>query len=441
MVLLYHPRPLTGQGCAMTPNMTTKPISIGLDFGTTNTVVSTITAEGVRQHHVFESPLGAGRSFRSLICYWQEVERARPEIHHSSGPYGISDYIEWGPDQRLIMSMKSYLGDASFTGTQIFGRRVGIEDIIVDFLTDLLGRLDIPLTGAGHRIRVGRPVVFAGARPDEALALDRLRRALEGAGLSGIEFALEPAAAGAQYARTNTRKDLVLVADFGGGTSDFSVLKDGPDGLQPIAHAGLGLAGDRFDSRIVNHVVAPYLGKGSRFKSFDTVMTVPWNSSDLVWHRISLMNNPTDLRAWDDLRRASLEPEKIERMIKIITDGTGFHLYRAVSGAKEALSQAEVATIPLGEIGLDLELELTRETFEALIADDLAQISGCVLDLLAQQQIAPERIDQVFMTGGTAHTPAVRRLFADLFGAEKIGSGGEFTSVADGLAELAHAAA
>ena len=227
----------------MTPNMTTKPISIGLDFGTTNTVVSTITAEGVRQHDVFESPLGAGRSFLSLICYWQEVERARPEIHHSSGPYGISDYIEWGPDQRLIMSMKSYLGDASFTGTQIFGRRVGIEDIIVDFLTDLLGRLYIPLTGAGHRILVGRPVVFAGARPDEALALNRLRRALEGAGLSGIEFALEPAAAGAQYARTNTRKDLVLVADFGGGTSDFSVLKDGPDGLQPIAHAGLGLAG------------------------------------------------------------------------------------------------------------------------------------------------------------------------------------------------------
>jgi len=420
--------------------MSGNAISVGLDFGTTNTVVSTISPTGERRHHVFDSDLGSGRSFRSLICYWQEIARGRPSLHHSSGPYGISDYIDWGPDQRLIMSMKSYLADAGFSGTSIYGNRLTIEDIVVDFLGDLLDRLDLPLRGREMRVRVGRPVVFAGLRPDEPLALDRLRGALGRVGLTGVDFALEPAAAGAQFARTNHGKERVLVADFGGGTSDFSILRDGPEGLEPIAHAGLGLAGDRFDARIVDRVVAPHLGKGTKYKSFGNVLTVPWNSSDLVWHRISVMNNPTDLRAWEDLRRQSLEPEKIERMIRIITEGTGFNLYRAVSGAKERLSEADSTTIPLGEIGLDLDLELTRATFENLIAEDLQAIGRSVDGLLSETGLTPGQIDQVFLTGGTAHIPAVRRLFADRFGADKLGGGGEFTSVADGLAELAHAA-
>jgi hypothetical chaperone protein len=421
--------------------MTDRSIAVGLDFGTTNTVISTIMPDGERRRHVFPSPgkEGAGETdgFRSLICYWQEVSAGRPSLHHSSGPQGIADYLEWGPDQRLIMSMKSYLADAGFGGTSIFGSRFGIEDIVADFLSDLLEAVDTEVSGVDARVMVGRPVVFAGSKPDENLALERLQAALAKAGLPEVRFALEPEAAGARFGRDGGGGSLVLVGDFGGGTSDFSILKDGPGGLKPVAHAGLGLAGDRFDWRITDHLVAPHLGKGTRFKSFDTVLPVPWNGSDLTWHRLSLMNNPTDLRAWRDLHRASLEPETIARMIHIITEGIGIDLQRAVSSAKETLSEAETAVIALTEIGLDLEIELTRATFERLIADDLAQIQGCVDELLLRGGITSERIDRVFLTGGTAQIPAVRALFADMFGKDRVAGGGEFTSVADGLALLA----
>lgn len=153
--------------------MTDRPIAVGLDFGTTNTVISTITPDGVRRRHIFPSPTREGEAaggnsettdgFRSLICYWQEVSAGRPSLHHSSGPQGIADYLEWGPDQRLIMSMKSYLADAGFGGTSIFGSRFGIEDIVSDFLSDLFDTLDTPVRGTDARVMVGRPVVFAEA--------------------------------------------------------------------------------------------------------------------------------------------------------------------------------------------------------------------------------------------------------------------------------------
>ncbi|MBL4906047.1 MAG: Hsp70 family protein [Sneathiella sp.] len=420
--------------------MTTNTYSVGLDFGTTNTVITTITPSGERIHHSFNSDLGDSRNFRSLICYWDEDEQGMPVLDHSSGPYGISDYLEWGSDQRLIMSMKNYLGDKSFSRTQILSRQLSIEDMIAHVLQDLLAKTEISLTQSELNVVAGRPVVFAGARADESLALERLGRAFERAGLSNVEFAYEPAAAGYKFGKSGNAKGLVLVADFGGGTSDFSILKleEGAERrYKPIAHSGVGIAGDRFDAKIFDFAIAPMLGKGSSYDSFGKSVPVPWQPGNFMWHRMALMQNKKDLQYWKSLCRHSYEPEKIKRLVHIIEEGLLFQINRLVLKAKEELSRQQTTVIDLKEIGLDVEIPLSRQEFELCIRDELEKIETSIEDVLKNAEIESGQIDQVFMTGGTSHTPAVRQIFIDLFGADKIRGGNEFSSVADGLAEMA----
>ena len=420
--------------------MTSNGLCIGLDFGTTNTVITTIRPTGERIHHSFKSELDESRNFRSLICYWDDEEFGKPVLNHSSGPYGITDYLKWGSDQRLIMSMKSYLGEKSFTRTQIVNRQLGLEEMIADLLHDLLENTDISLTAQPLRIVAGRPVVFAGARPDEELAISRLRTAFERAGLSNVEFAFEPAAAGYRFGKSSEAKGRILVADFGGGTSDFSILKlgEGEDRrYQPIAHSGVGIAGDRFDAKIFDLAIAPLLGKGSSYKSFGKSVPVPWQPSKFMLHRMAFMGNKKELQYWKSLCRYSHEPEKIERLVHIIEKGLFFQINRLVLKAKEELSHHQSTIIDLKEIGIDVEVPITRRDFEACIGDELDKVKESVETVLSAADASSDQIDQVFLTGGTSYTPAVRKIFSDMFGDNKISGGGEFSSVADGLAEMA----
>jgi len=151
---------------------------LGLDLGTTNTVVSVIGADGDRRRRNFLSDLGETSNFRSIICYWREIQRGKGSLHHSSGPFGSSDYLKWGSDQRLVMSMKSYLGDQAFGGTSIQGTRFTIEEFITVLLDDLPTRHCPDINPDRTSVVVGRPVVFVGVKANEALALRRWRGAL-----------------------------------------------------------------------------------------------------------------------------------------------------------------------------------------------------------------------------------------------------------------------
>lgn len=420
-----------------------KTTHIGLDFGTTNTVVSMIAPDGARRRWRFSSELGETSNFRSVICYWHEMQRGVGSLHHSSGPQGILDYVKWGADQRLVMSMKSYLGDRSFSGTTIHGSRFAIEHIVEDFLDDLFTRHQPDLGPSQTRVMVGRPVVYVGANADNALAIRRMRAALASFGFAGLDFALEPAAAGFGFVRDKTALGTILVADFGGGTSDFSVLRfdaGGPEALRPVAHSGIGIAGDQFDNRIVNQAVAPVLGKGGRYRSQGKKLPVPWSSSDLMWHRLGLLNTRENLRNWRAIQRDADDPDAIGRLIHLIENNLGFQLARAVASAREALSSSDETVLDLTSIGLDARIPIARGDFETWIANDLARILARIEAVLAEGNVAPEDIDHVFLTGGSSQTPAVVEIFANLFGTEKINAEGVFSSVADGLAELAREA-
>jgi hypothetical chaperone protein len=404
--------------------------AIGVDFGTTNSVVALLHDDGrvATQRHA------ALDVFRSVLCFWTEETAARRVLREEAGPEAIAAYLEDPLDSRLIMSMKTYLAQRSFSETRIFGHPFTLERLIGRFLAALLAD-----TISASRVIVGRPVRFAGELVDDALGADRLRGAYAEAGLRDISLALEPEAAGARFARTLTEPATVLIGDFGGGTSDFSVMRFDPrSGCTPLGHAGIGIAGDVFDYRIIDRAIAPLLGKGGTYRVMGKPLPVPpeYYSGFARWHLLSLMRTPRTLRSIAEVARTAQHPERLRHLIALIEDGLGYALYQAVSTAKAELSNAETTVLRFRHKDFSVERTIARTEFEEWIAGDLARLAGTVDQVLADARIPPDAVDRVFLTGGTAFVPAVRRLFESRFGAGRIGGGGEFVSVAEGLALL-----
>ena len=204
-----------------------------------------------------------------------------------------------------------------------------------------------------------------------------------------------------------------------------------------LGNAGVDVAGDAFDGRIVRHCVAPLLGRGAEFVSFfGRRLPVPeWLYAHLErWHHVSMLKSRRTLQLLLDLRREAVEPVLLERLLRVVENDLGFVLHRATEQTKRALSLAPTARFRIEHDVLEIDAEVTRADFEGWIAPELAAIAGCVDGLLARAGVAGGAVDRVFLTGGSSLVPAVRRIFAARFAGERIRTGDEFTSVASGLA-------
>jgi hypothetical chaperone protein len=412
-------------------------VVVGIDFGTTNSVVAIRQPDGQVTAARFAVGTAELDVFRSLLCFWAEEGRGRSVLRHEAGPAAIKAYLDDPLDSRLIMSMKTYLAQRSFTQTRIFNRPFTLEQLIGVFLRSLFGTTqDLP---DGVRIVAGRPVHFAGETADDALGEARLRLSFADAGRPDITVAFEPEAAGYRFGRTLEHPTTVLVGDFGGGTSDFSVLRFEPGSARRVTalgHAGIGIAGDSFDFRIIDHVISPRLGKGATYRVLNQHLPVPpeYYTSFARWHRLSLMRTPRTLRELEEVARACAHPERLRTLITLIRDELGYQLYQSVSDAKTALSRSEAVTLRFHHKDFVLAETITRTDFEAWIAPDLDRIGATVDKALQEAALSPGEIDRVFLTGGTSFIPAIRTLFERRFGADRVSAGGEFVAVAEGLA-------
>ncbi len=407
---------------------------IGIDFGTTNSVVAILQPDG--SVHTTRYAVGQAEFdvFRTLLCFWTEHGPGRSGLRHAAGPFAVEAYLDDPLECRLIMSMKTYLAQRSFTQTNIFGRVFTLEQLVALFLRALLQQ-----GHDGAQVVAGRPVRFAGESADDAFGETRLRAAFTEAGFPSIGVALEPEAAGYRFARTLDRPATVLVGDFGGGTSDFSVMRFDPNGprrMSPLGYSGIGIAGDTFDYRIIDRVISPLLGKGDSYTVMGKPLPVPpeYFSGFARWHQLSLMRAPRTLRDIAAVAAASARPERLRNLIRLIEDEMGYPLYQTVSAVKAELSRQETATLRFMHGDLAIEQPITRSEFETWIAGDLRRIAATVEQALVNANMPAAGIDRVFLTGGTSFVPAVRALFEQRFGAEKVSGGGEFVSVAEGLA-------
>ena len=399
---------------------------VGIDFGTTNSAVAICDdAGGVKLLPLAGAPV------------WRTVLYFEPGGGLSAGAPAIARYLETGGEGRLVQSIKSHLASETFTKTSIFGRRWALDDMIAAFLRQIRAAAPIDL---GTRCVIGRPVRYWGAErdADDARAVGRMQEALAKAGFTEAVFEHEPVGAAARYAASLDHEELLVVADYGGGTTDFTVIRVGPRASQVLATGGIGVSGDAFDARMIDAVVAPALGRGTQYEvEFSGATPVPaWLYGHLRrWHLLSFLKEDSTQRLLARIQRGALDPVKIERMVRVVDEDLGLPLHHAVEGAKVTLSRADEAKVALD--ALDLDLPLGRDEFEAWIAEDLAAIDRTLDDTLARAGVAPADVDRVFATGGSSLVPAVRAHLATRFGAGKLEGGDELTSVAWGLAARA----
>lgn len=428
-------------------------ISVGIDFGTTNSSVAWGADPSQIELVAFPAAAGPTESFRSVLYLEQHKRVGRTQVKSFTGPAAIEEYLNAGtrPDMdevsagRLIQSLKSYLPSRTLTGTEVFGRRYTVEDLISRILADVRLEAEKKIGRPVRHATVGRPVRFVGAETDEddAFAVTRLREAFRLAGFEEIDFEMEPIAAAYAYESKLDHDELILIGDFGGGTSDFSLLHVGPGvrrrGRTPqdlLGNSGLGLAGDAFDARIVRRLVSPALGSDSYERSTKLIPAVPaWIYANLErWHYLSFLKTRNVAEILKRARMRALEPEKIEALIDLIDEDLGYPLHQAVQRLKVELSHKEFAQFRFRDRGMNIEAVVQRADFEGWIADELQSIEECIDGLLKNSGVERGSVDRVFLTGGTSFVPAVRRIFETRFGAERVTAGNEFTSVARGLA-------
>jgi hypothetical chaperone protein len=419
--------------------------ALGIDFGTTNSSVALATGNSQVQLVSFPFRGAKTTSFRSVLYLERRKKTGGAQRMQSwTGPAAIERYLESDEKGRLIQSLKSHLSSRTLTGTEVFGRRYTLEELVSKMVSDLREHAEqqfgIPIRYA----MVGRPVRFVGAETeeDDGYAVTRLRDAFTIAGFENVDFEMEPVAAAYAYESTLDHDELILIGDFGGGTSDFSLLQVGPGVRRRtprdlLGNSGVGLAGDAFDARIVRKVVSPALGSESHARSLNKILpAVPaWIYANLErWHYLSFLRTRNVMEILKSALKRALEPEKIEALITLIEEDLGYQLHQAVQRVKFELSRSHSAEFHFRDGSMDLRISVTREDFEAWIEEELRAIERCIDSLLMTSGVSPREVDRVFLTGGSSFVPSVRKIFATRFGEDRIRSGNEFTSVARGLA-------
>ena len=416
--------------------------SLGIDFGTTNTVLALAEADGPARLVQFPAPEGELFAFRSCLSFYAPAE-APQDRQIAAGPWAIDAYVEDPADTRFIQSFKSFAAQESFTETQILGRRYRFEDLLSTFLLKVRDYAGGALSGLPDRVIVGRPVTFAGGAPKESLALERYEIAFKRMGVKEVLYAYEPVGAAFFFARGLKEDATVLVGDFGGGTSDFSIIRferhAGEMRAIPLGRAGVGVAGDAFDYRIIDNLVSPELGKGSSYQTFGKTLPIPnrYYSAFARWDQLAMMRASRDMREIRKLVREAVEPEKITRLVETLDENYGYRLYRAVSRLKEALSAQDTAEFRFEAGSIRIVHDVPRARFEGWIAPELAKIEHAVDQALADANLPASGIDRVFLTGGSSLVPAVRAIFHRRFEPGRIETGAELESIASGLALMA----
>ncbi|MBO0723252.1 MAG: Hsp70 family protein [Blastocatellia bacterium] len=418
--------------------------AVGIDFGTTNSALALADPDGSSRLATFQGEDSTELTvFRSILYFSAEERGPDRRSLAVAGPDAIRKYLEADGKGRLIQSLKSHLASRSFTQTTILGRSYSLDDLIAIIVRKLKEASEKSLGDLGPAVVVGRPVHFSGAKDieDDDFALGRLKSAIEKAGFERVRFEFEPVAAAYQYEQKLDHDELVLIGDFGGGTSDFSLIRLGPTAKQEqdnriLGNDGVGIAGDALDSEVVMSVAAPRLGLGSQYRSMDKVLPMPsWLYQKLSsWHHVSFLKDKQTTGMLAQIRTQSLEPAKIDALLHIIKNDLGYKLYQSVERAKVELSTHELSLFYFKDLPVEIRDKVRRLDFETWIQPAISSLESCVDKLLERCQVKPGDVDSVFLTGGSAFVPAIRRLFKRKFGADRLRGGDELTTVAKGLA-------
>jgi hypothetical chaperone protein len=407
----------------------------GLDFGTSNSTVACRFKDQIELVPVE----GESRTLPSAIFF---------DFADGSASFGraaLKRYVE-GAEGRLMRSLKSVLGGSLMDETTRIKTRVySFKEIIGLVLARLKAEAERASGGEIERVVLGRPVHFVDDNPEaDRNARDALEEIARAQGFREIAFQYEPIAAALAYERTVLHEQYALIADIGGGTSDFSVVRVSPEGRlredrsgDVLANRGVHIGGTDIDRLLSLRSVMPLLGSRSERRGDFGHKILPVPNAYFVdlatWHRINFLYKPEVARALQTLLRDSFSPELIERLISVVENKRGHSIALAVEAGKIELSARDVAEIDLAEVEPGLVAPVTPRELEGSIADRLGQLEACVKATLESSGLGAERIDVIFLTGGSTAVPAVRRAVTGLTPQAKIVEGDLFGAVGIGL--------
>ncbi len=405
----------------------------GLDFGTSNSAVALPTGEVLR----IDPSAEQARLFRTVLFFPEDTQETL------AGHEAISRYQEDNAG-RFIQSMKTWLPSATFTRTVLRNRSTSLEELIAIFLKRVRAKVTELVGEEVDAVVLGRPARFSAKPETDAFAEGRLRRAAELAGFSSVRFLIEPIAAALAYEASLKKDEVVLVADFGAGTTDLTVMRLGPSHRRPgdrradvLASSGVYVGGDRFDGAIMKKLL-PAFGAGSTYVVGQKRMEMPTYVSSrlLSWNEMSLIREKSTRELIDLMLKTSDDIPAIQALHDLVMYNLGFRLYRAIEAAKVTLSSKTSASIDFEDERVRIHQKITRDEFEAATTHLITELEECTDELLTRVPVDLQ-IDSVFLTGGSSHVPSVQQLFARKFGAAKLRTGDAFTSVVEGLGRAA----
>jgi hypothetical chaperone protein len=435
---------------------------IGMDFGTTNSGIATF--DGNLVHILPLDPVAKSDTMRSVLYITrdyelhvgqkaidlynsQNINRERRMVQKKVGrvemlfaEIGVvaTDVHVWIDELepgRLLRSLKTGLA-LNYTGTRIFEREYSLEEMIALYLRVSRERASVLLGEEITEVTLGRPVHFVGAEndADDQRAESRLRKAAQLAGFTHIDFEFEPVAAALHYAQSVTQPQNILVYDFGGGTLDLTVMHLEPKQAPEILSiGGLGIAGDRFDQRVVEYALTPHFGRDVTWG--DKQLPISRTLIDQVteWEGLSALAT-TEMRTYLHKLQADCSfPARLYALESLIFNFYGFALFESVEHAKRNLSDEPFTEIRFTGEDIDIWQLITRNQFEFYTAQEWKQIRRLILDVVGRSGLHIDQIDAVVRTGGSSSIPISLRLLSEIFGAEKLVTEDLFTGVTAGL--------
>jgi len=403
----------------------------GIDFGTSNS-----TAGWLRPNHVPLLVLEDGKVTLPSVIFFNADENTV-----SVGRAGLNEYLE-GYEGRLMRALKSMLGSSLMDGkTEVQGRSLPYKELLAQFIAELKRRAEAAADRSFDQAVFGRPVFFV----DDDTEADRQAEAIleaiaRASGFREVSFQYEPIAAAYHYEQQIDREELVLIADIGGGTSDFSLIRLSPQRARAadrradlLANGGVHIGGTNFDRQLSLEGVMPLLGHGSKLKR-GLEMPNSYYLNLATWHTI---NQAYTRRTWADLQELYLDtqaPEAMDRLLKLIRDRAGHWLAVQVEEAKIALSNGDSAILQLDRLEPGLRHTLTRIEFEQASAQLVEKIGSTLGTLLANAGVRCEAVDTVFFTGGASGVPMLRERLAAMLPQARRMEGDLFGSIGAGLA-------
>jgi hypothetical chaperone protein len=343
---------------------------------------------------------------------------------------------------RLFQSLKSELREGSYIDSNVFGTRYTLESLLAAILQQIVRRIESSANDAVSHLVIGRPVHYANDPEADALAFGRMREACKLAGLPSVSFLEEPTAAALDYTRQVQRAQNVLVFDFGGGTFDVTVMRSEADGHnQFLATDGVPVGGDLLDKRLVLGKLAAYFGQGALMATDGAArLPVPNYIYEQLgdWESIVELSRPEHVKLIEQAVKTSDKPKHLRALQTLVQENYGLPFYEAVERAKVNLSgSAETrVTMQMGKVLLNAPV--TRTEFERLIGPDARSVEQCIDRALTAAGLSADDIDVVLRTGGSSRIPMFERILRNKFGPLKIEDMDAFTSVASGLAVAAY---